>query len=249
MRKNSRAARASAAFTVSYTAGDPLVTQQVVQELVDLYLAENERAQRKSRGRHCRLPSAANGQSPFRPHPGTRIQACQLQVENAGMLPEEMEFNTQLLDRTQNQFLELMRQAQAARERQAFLQSQLLTLEPQAPVNSAAPETLSPKARLRLLKAQYSTLLSKYGDKHPDVVRMRRQIDAMSASGGDGGVPAAHLLSLEAQFRSRARNTVTPIQKSFGSSDRSQAAKPWPGQHAPRTTHPITRSTSRRRAN
>ena len=67
-------------------------------------------------------------------------------------------------------------------------------------MNSASPETLSPKARLRLLKAQYSTLVSKYGDKHPDVVRLRRQIDAMSGS-ASGGEPAANLDDLEAQLQ------------------------------------------------
>jgi uncharacterized protein involved in exopolysaccharide biosynthesis len=76
-----------------------------------------------------------------------------------------------------------MRQAQAARERQAFLQAQLLTLDPHAPVtNSASPESLSPRARLRLLNTQYSILVSKYGDKHPDVVRLRRQIDGLAGS-------------------------------------------------------------------
>jgi polysaccharide biosynthesis transport protein len=184
--KSARGARASTAFTLSYTGRDPAVTQQVTRELVDLYLAENERSQRdRALGTAGFFSGEANRLS-------TRIKELESQLaefksSNAGMLPEEMEFNTQVLDRTQNQLLELMRQAQAARERQAFLQSQLLTLEPQAAVNAAAPETLSPRARLKLLKAQYGALLSKYGEKHPDVVRMRRQIDAMSASTGGGG--------------------------------------------------------------
>ena len=163
-----------------------------------MYLAENERTQRnRALGTAGFFAGEANRLS-------ARIKELELELSkfksgNAGMLPEEMEFNTQVLDRTQNQLLELMRQAQAARERQAFLQSQLLTLEPQAAVNSAAPETLSPRARLKLLKAQYSTLLSKYGEKHPDVVRMRRQIDAIAASGG-GGSSGVSVDELEAQL-------------------------------------------------
>jgi uncharacterized protein involved in exopolysaccharide biosynthesis len=126
------------------------------------------------------------------------------------MLPEEMEFNAQVLDRTQNQLLELMRQAQAARERQAFLQSQLLTIEPQAAVNSAAPETLSPRARLKLLKAQYSALVSKYGPKHPDVVRMRRQIEAMSDSGGGGSFASVEELEAQLQAASQKYGDAHP---------------------------------------
>lgn len=201
--KNGRSARASTAFTLSYIGGDPAVTQQVARELVDLYLAENERAQR----------DRALGTAGFFSGETNRLAARIKELEselaefkstNAGMLPEGLEFNTQVLDRTQNQLLELMRQAQAARERQAFLQSQLLTIEPNAAVNSAAPETLSPRARLKLLKAQYSTLLSKYGEKHPDVVRMRRQIDAMTASGAGGG-SGVSVDELEAQLEAASQ--------------------------------------------
>ena len=192
--KNGRSARASTAFTLSYIGKDPAVTQQVARALVDLYLAENERTQR----------DRALGTAGFFSGETNRLAArikelesklAEFKSSNAGRLPEEMQFNTQVLDRTQNQLLELMRQAQAARERQAFLQSQLLTIEPYAAVNSAAPETLSPRARLKLLKAQYSTLLSKYGEKHPDVVRMRRQMEAISASeaGGSSGVSVDEL--------------------------------------------------------
>jgi uncharacterized protein involved in exopolysaccharide biosynthesis len=234
--KNGRAARASTAFTVSFTSGDPAVAQQVVREVVDLYLAENERSQRsRAVGTAGFFTSEANRLS-------GRIQELESKLAefksgNAGMLPEEMEFNTQVLDRTQNQLLELMRQAQAARERQSFLQSQLLTLEPQAAVNSAAPETLSPRARLKLLKAQYSTLLSKYGEKHPDVVRMRRQIEAMSGSGGDGG-SSVSLAELEAQLQAasqkygEAHPDVVRLKRQIAAAE-SSAGRSTPADDAP----------------
>ena len=233
--KNGRAARATTAFTLSFIGRDPDVTQRVARELVDLYLAENERTQR----------NRALGTAGFFSGEANRLSARIKELEselskfkssNVGMLPEEMEFNTQVLDRTQNQLLELMRQAQAARERQTFLQSQLLTLEPQAAVNSAAPETLSPRARLKLLKAQYSTLLSKYGEKHPDVVRMRRQIDAIAASGG-GSSSGVSVDELEAQLLAasqkygeahpevvRLKRQITAAKGSAGGNDSSADA-------------------------
>lgn len=197
--KNGRSARATTAFTLTYIGKDPAVTQQVARELVDLYLAENERTQRDRAVGTAGFFSGETNRLSVRIRE-LESKLAEFKSSNAGMLPEEMEFNTQVLDRTQNQLLELMRQAQAARERQAFLQSQLLTLEPQAAVNSAVPEALSPRARLKLLKAQYSTLLSKYGEKHPDVVRMRRQIDAMAASGAGAGAAGVSVDELEAQL-------------------------------------------------
>jgi polysaccharide biosynthesis transport protein len=195
--KNGRSARATTAFTLTFIGRDAALTQQVARELVNLYLAENERSQRdRALGTAGFFSGETNRLSERIKELESKL--AEFKSSNAGMLPEEMEFNTQVLDRTQNQLLELMRQAQAARERQAFLQSQLLTLEPQAAVNSAAPETLSPRARLKLLKAQYSSLLSKYGEKHPDVVRLRRQIDAMAASGT--GAAGVSVEDLEAQL-------------------------------------------------
>ena len=123
--KNTRQARASTAFTLSYTGADPVVTQRVVAELVDLYLAENERSAARSGAWNCRI-SVRGIESTFQPGSRSlRSQLADFKSKNAGMLPEEKDFNAQLLDRTQNQLLEFMRQAQAARERQAFLQAQL----------------------------------------------------------------------------------------------------------------------------
>ena len=233
--KNSRQAKASTAFTVSYTSRDPATAQRVTSELVALYLGENERTQR----------ARAVGTAGFLSGESSRLairikeletQLAEFKTTNAGMLPEEMEFNVQLLDRTQNQLLELMRQAQAARERQAFLQTQILTLEPQAPVSTAAPETLSPKARLRLLKAQYTTLLSKYGDKHPDVVRIRRQIDAITGAGG-GQQQAVDLEQLEAQLLSlsqkygEAHPEVVRLKRQISAAQSAMPADP--GEDAP----------------
>lgn len=196
--KSSRSARATTAFTLSYVGGNPVTTQQVAAELVKLYIAENEQSQR----------SRAVGTAGFLTAESNRLAAqikdleaklADFKTKNAGMLPEEMTFNTQLLDRTQNQLLEFMRQAQAARERQAFMQAQLLTLEPLAPVNSSTPEALSPKARLRLLKAQYSALNAKYGAQHPDVVNLRRQIESLNGSAGEAQL-TVNLNELEAQL-------------------------------------------------
>jgi succinoglycan biosynthesis transport protein ExoP len=234
--KNGRSARASTAFTLSYIGRDPAVTQQVARELVDLYLAENERSQR----------DRALGTAGFFSGETNRLAArikelesklAEFKSSNAGMLPEEMQFNTQVLDRTQNQLLELMRQAQAARERQAFLQSQLLTLEPYAAVNSAAPETLSPRARLKLLKAQYSALLSKYGEKHPDVVRMRRQMEAISASEGGGGSGVSvdeleALLLAASQKYGEAHPEVVRLKRQITAA-RESASRSMPSDDAP----------------
>ena len=195
---NGRNNRATTAFTLSFTGRSPETAQKVTQELVDLYLAENERSQR----------SRAVDTAGFLSSESSRLaaqikdletQLAEFKTAHAGTLPEELNFNMQLLDRSQNQLLEFMRQAQGVRERQAFLQAQLAALEPQAAVNSATPETLSPRARLRLLKSQYSAMNAKYGPRHPDVLNLKRQIEALGGSVGDAQA-SVNLEELEAQL-------------------------------------------------
>lgn len=183
--KADRSAKKTTAFTLGFTGRDPEVTQKITRELVDLYMEENERSQR----------DRALGTAGFLGAEATRLatrikeleaELAAFKTANAGLLPEEMTFNIQLLDRTQTQILETMRQTQSVRERQAFLQAQLLALDPQAPVNASNPEVLAPRARLRLLKSQYSALSAKYGTRHPDVINLQRQIEAL---GGEVDAP------------------------------------------------------------
>lgn len=179
--KNDRTAKKTTAFTLGFVGRNPETTQKVTRELVDLYMAENERTQRNRATETAGFLGAESTRLAKRIRE-LETELAAFKTENAGMLPEEMAFNTQLLDRTQNQMLEIMRQAQSVRERQAFLQAQLLSLDPQAPLNATNPETLAPRARLRLLKSQYSTMSAKYGANHPDVINLRRQIEAMNGS-------------------------------------------------------------------
>lgn len=196
--KGDRSPKKTTAFTLGFTGRNPEVTQRITQELADLYMAENERSQRDKALGAAGFLSAESGRM------ATRIRELEAELAafktaNAGTLPEEMAFNIQLLDRTQTQLLEVMRQAQSVRERQAFLQAQLLSLDPQAPINTNNPETLNPRARLRLLKSQYGTMSAKYGAQHPDVIALRRQIEALDGM-ADSGPSGADVMALKASL-------------------------------------------------
>lgn len=196
--RNSRNAPASTAFTISFTARSAETAQRVTQELVELYISENERSQRD------RVVGTAGFYSTESNRLAAQIKDLEGQLavfksQNSGMLPEDLAFNMQTLERNQNQLLELMRQAQALRERQAFLQAQLATIEPLAPVNSNAPETLSPRAALRLLKSQYAAMNAKYGPRHPDVLNLKRQIEGLGGT-VDGGRSVADIAQLESRL-------------------------------------------------
>ena len=185
--KSGRTGKATIAFTLSFDDRYAQTTQQVANELVTLYLSENQRTRDEQ----------ASGTAGFLTGESQRLsdqiqkleaQLAQFKAEHAGSLPEEFQVNTQLLDRAEGQLLETMRQMQALRERQAFLQSQLGQVDPYQRSNVTDISLMDPKDQLRSLQAQYAAQSAKFGTKHPDVINLKRQIDALTASaGGDAG--------------------------------------------------------------
>lgn len=184
----SRTTQPTIAFNLSFQGSDPTITQRVANELVTLYLAENQRSRtEKTASTTGFLTSESQRLSKEIDKLESEIAA--FKAAHAGELPEDMPVNTQLLDRTSNQQLEIMRQIQSLRERQALLQSQLAAQDPHAKAPVAVgsqQQLLDPQDQLRLLQAQFTEMRAKFGDKHPDVVNLRRQIESLSGTVGGG---------------------------------------------------------------
>jgi uncharacterized protein involved in exopolysaccharide biosynthesis len=190
--------RAAIAFTLWFDAGDPTTAQRVANELVTLFLAENDQ-DRENRAavtaEFLRMESAR-----LQEH----VQALEVRIEkfkseHAGDLPEDRPLNIQLMDRLENYVAELTRNARSLRERQALLRTQLAKT-PAYLATSGDPNTaVSPETQLALLQGKLATMRAKYGDKHPDVLALDRQIAALRSAGvtagADGTILAAQIQS------------------------------------------------------
>ena len=74
--------------------------------------------------------------------------------------------------------MQLRSDQQILTDKKTYLQSQLGTISPYTPMTSnGRPAT--PQAQLMAMELQYSDLSGRYGAKHPDVVRLQRQIEVM----------------------------------------------------------------------
>jgi uncharacterized protein involved in exopolysaccharide biosynthesis len=188
------------AFRLSYDSAAPAKAQQVANELVTHYLNENLRTRRQR----------ANETSSFLAEEAGRIgrqvaeiesKLAQFKRANAGRLPELMELNMRLRERTQTELEELERQARLLEDRRGYLEAQLAVVKETAPLSREGP--LEPEARLRMLRHQYVGLSGIYADSHPDLVRMRREIEALEKS--TGAKPAPDARALEAAREELAR--------------------------------------------
>jgi uncharacterized protein involved in exopolysaccharide biosynthesis len=177
--------QASIAFNLSFEHGNPTIAQEIARQLTDLYLAENNRSRQEK----------AAGTTQFLNEQAKKlhgdVQALEqrlldLRSEFNGSLPEQFSMNTQMLNQAQGQLMQLRAELQVLGEKRAFLQNQLATVSPHLPV-SVNGQPATPQAQLMSLELQYGDLSSRYGSKHPDVVRLQRQIDTLRQQLGVGG--------------------------------------------------------------
>jgi protein tyrosine kinase modulator len=172
------------AFTISFENHSAKTAQAVASELVALYLNENVR------DRQFRASQTAA----FFESETTRLegvisnleaQLAELRRTEFTSLPEQLEFNQKLIARSEEEMRDLDRQMQTIKERRIYLQSELAKL-------ASLNQDKSPAAvQLQTLQAELATATGRYGPTHPDVVRLRREVDALEKQSASQPSPTA----------------------------------------------------------
>jgi succinoglycan biosynthesis transport protein ExoP len=186
--RSGRAQEATIAFTLAYENQSPKLARNVANELVSLYLNENLKNRTE----------AAVETSQFLAEEAQKLAVKVSELEkkladfkehNAGKLPELIQLNLQLMNQTENELREVERQIRSFEEREVYLRGQLALL---SPYNTLYTETgqriLGPEDRLKVLQTDYLGLASRYAPNHPDIVRIRKEIEALKLETGPGNL-------------------------------------------------------------
>lgn len=197
------------AFRVSYDNQSPELAYEVTKELVSLYLEEN---------RASRLEAAMEA-ADFLDNEAQEVRAriaevedrmAQFKKQHIGQLPEQVDLNLNLIERTERQLLQTQQEIRDLEERKIYLQSELAQIDPYNAVYSLDGEqVLSPVQRLKGLRVRYASLSGIYSSDHPDLVRMRREIQALERELGMPEDPA----SLAKQVRSAREQLATARER------------------------------------
>lgn len=199
---------AAIAFTLSFDYREPLIAQQVANELITRFLDEDLK----------RRSQSAKAASDFIAAQATQLeqqlaeqekQMAEFRAQHAGGQPEDLPFNMQGAATTSQTVDSMTQQLAALDQQRGDMQSKLATTEPYATVVSEGQPLTSPQTMLRALQFQYTTLLGRYGVNHPDVVKLRRQIAALKAMDGTGTDTAnigAKLTDLQAKLAVAQKN-------------------------------------------
>ncbi|MGB5517090.1 MAG: lipopolysaccharide biosynthesis protein, partial [Gammaproteobacteria bacterium] len=203
--RTGRPSEATIAFSLSYGGKNPQKVQRVANEIASLYLKENL----VSRTRQAEDASLFFQQETRRlgnlmAELGQKLAV--FKTENASMLPEIQELNLQMLQRKESEISNLEARLNTLEEKRFYLTGQLGQIDPSNPAVQSAGQ------RLQLAEAEYASARARYSADHPDVQKLKREVDVLrrEVGGADSsGAIAEQMAALRVEL-AQARQKYTP---------------------------------------
>lgn len=206
-----RAKRASIAFTVSFMDQSPQKAQQVANELVTEFLNENARA-RTDRAEDTTQFLKLEGDRMQKEIQQTEKEIAEFRDQYSDSLPDMLDYNLTTVQNIQEEISSIQNQIMVQSDQMTTMGLQLSMIPKQATgtTGNAAGQPSAPMAALQELRAQYRSMQSKYSANHPDLQRVKREIDALEA---ELGVNASPREEVEMQLSSARSNLQTLKQR------------------------------------
>ncbi len=183
--RSGRPTQAVIAFSLSFRAENSSTVHKVTNELVTLFLNENLRERTEQ--------SAST--SEFLSSEVTALKSqleefeqgiSQFKEENKGSLPELNRFNLNKIDRGQSEIIEIQTRIQDLETRKINLEARLTQLSPSSPrVLPSGEMVMGHVDRLKALRSEYRKKSAVYKENHPDLTRLKREIDSIVSNYGD----------------------------------------------------------------
>ncbi len=167
------------AFNVYYSAHDPLVAQQVTSKLTNLFINENlEVRQQESEGNTKFLENQLEAARQSLEAQEEKIR--EFKGQHVGELPTQVGSNVQILSGLQSQLQAESEALNTSKQQRVYLEAllnQYRTLQgPPGSPESAGTGLEAIDAKLDKLKSELRDLSSTYGEKYPEVRKVRDQI-------------------------------------------------------------------------
>ena len=174
--RSGRPSEATIAFTVTYRNQSPMIARELAQEIIDLFLEENRRSRAEQAQESVRFLQSQAGafQSEIN---RMESEIAKFKTEYQGMLPENVNYYMSALEREERRSADNRSQIRIEEQRVRFLRGEkrTLVLELGGAVDHMA------ELQTELVRAK-----SQYAPDHPDVLRLRREIDLLRQTDPEG---------------------------------------------------------------
>jgi len=185
------------AFTLSYEGKNPSTVQKVTSSLASLYLEEELKTKER----------LASTTTIFFQEELTSLKKqlfvyeskiSKFKEAHIGELPEHNSMNLQRLDRLEREFDQLNMRVHSLEERKVYLKGQIASVDPLVPVVIEGEKiAMNPKERLKRLRLRLIALQATLSEKHPDIKKLKKEINELEAQVGksDDSVAKIRMLS------------------------------------------------------
>ena len=211
-RRTGQATVATIAFTLSYEGRNPGTVQKVANVLTSVYLEENlrTREQRASNTTEF-LQQEIEG---LRKQMDTlQSSISEFKQRHIGELPENAHVNLQMIANLTRELEQVRMQINALKERKILLEGQIATVPASTSFMTAEGKLATdPRERLKHLRLQLLSLQAGASERHPDLIRLKREIEELERQVGETSEDderEKRLLELNARLAD-ARGTYGP---------------------------------------
>ncbi|ROS06131.1 uncharacterized protein involved in exopolysaccharide biosynthesis [Sinobacterium caligoides] len=176
-----RPTEATIAFTISYEHNNPKKAQKVTNDLVSIYLRENIK-QRSEQAKNAREFLDKEGGTLEDELAGYEKEMADFKQQNKDSLPELFNYNMQVSDRLERELLDLNSYIAQLQSELLDIESRVSTVSPYAPTILAdGRAAMGDVDRLKALQSEFREKSARYKEDHPDLVRLKSEINRLAA--------------------------------------------------------------------
>ena len=166
-------------FHVSVTFSDPRLAQQICTEITSMFMEQNVKRREQQAADTTQFLSQQLEEAKAKLDEQDR-KLAEFKSRNLGILPEQEQTNLSLLAGMNTQLESITQSLSRAQQDKAFNETMLSQQEASWKAQQAGslnPESM--EQQLGLLEDQLAVLQSKYTQEHPDVIKLKSQIEEL----------------------------------------------------------------------
>jgi len=206
--RSGRPTEATIAFSVAFEYRNPQKAQQVANELVSLFLNENIKSRAESAAETTSFLD--NEVEDIR----TTVQGFEGEIaafkdRHLQSRPELEGITRDMMNRTELRLSEVDRRVHETIQQKIYLEAELARYDPVLP--DEGPRGTTALSQLRAVEAQLTAAEASYGALHPDVIRLKKQAEAMRAT-----VEPNETRALYSQQLTVSRMNLGNLSESYG---------------------------------
>ena len=203
--RTGRAKTVTVAFKLSYEGKDPQTVVQVAEELANFFVEQDIQSKAELSGTTTgffekELENLKKDISAY------EAKISSFKAKNIEMLPGSIGVKLQNIAYLNQELERINTRIRTLREKNIYLESQILNVDPLSPVVSEEGKlTKSPADRLKYLRLSLIRMQASLSPKHPDIKALKREIAELEGQVGDTNTSAEKIKLLK-QMRNELAN-------------------------------------------